>query len=64
MLRPGWRAGRYGETRFGALYGTWRHGEGRTLVTKKQRIPALGIVLGIIKIVAASHAASLQGGYR
>jgi len=33
-------------------------------VTKKQRILALGIVLGIIKIVAASHAASLQGGYR
>jgi hypothetical protein len=64
MLRPGWRAGRYGTIRFGASYGTWRHGEGGTLVTTKQRMSALGVLLGIVMIVVASHAASLQGGYR
>ncbi len=64
MLGQGGGPGGTVKPRFGTSDGTWRYGEGRTLVTKKQRISTLGIVLGIIKIVAASHAASLQGGDR
>jgi hypothetical protein len=64
MLGQGGGPGGTVKPRFGTSYGTWRYGEGRTLVTAEQRMSALGVVLGIVKIVAASHAASLQGGYR
>jgi hypothetical protein len=36
----------------------------RTLVITEQRMLALSVALGIVKIVAASHATSLQRGYR
>jgi hypothetical protein len=36
----------------------------RTLVITEQRMLTLGVVLGILKLVAASHAMSLQPGYR
>ena len=37
---------------------------GGSLVTVELRMLALSVVLGIVQIIAASHAASLQRGYR
>jgi uncharacterized MAPEG superfamily protein len=39
-------------------------GNGGSFLTVELRMLALSVVLGIVQIVAASHAASLQRGYR